>query len=329
MARAGAVADTPAQRIVDGAPGMDTVRRIAPDRAGAWRRINLGEDTMKLLRYGPAGQESPGLLDDDGHIRDLSQHVPDIDGNMLGADRLRALSKLDTSELPIVEGAPRLGPPVANPGKILGIGLSYADHAAEAGMDLPEEPIVFSKVPTALSGPNDPVMIPRGSEKTDWEVELAFVIGRQALYVEKDEALDYVAGYAVMNDVSERAYQLEGSGQFIKGKSFDTFAPMGPWLVTTDEVPSPMNLKLWLDRNGKRRQDSSTSNMVFAIDYLVSYLSGFMTLMPGDIITTGTPPGVGMGCKPPEFLEPGDVMSLGVEGLGEQKQDVVAWSAGG
>ena len=284
---------------------------------------------MKLLRYGPAGQESPGLLDDDGHIRDLSQHVPDIDGNMLGADRLRALSKLDTSELPIVEGAPRLGPPVANPGKILGIGLSYADHAAEAGMDLPEEPIVFSKVPTALSGPNDPVMIPRGSEKTDWEVELAFVIGRQALYVEKDEALDYVAGYAVMNDVSERAYQLEGSGQFIKGKSFDTFAPMGPWLVTTDEVPSPMNLRLWLDRNGKCRQDSSTSNMVFAIDYLVSYLSGFMTLMPGDIITTGTPPGVGMGCKPPEFLEPGDVMSLGVEGLGEQKQDVVAWSAGG
>ena len=283
---------------------------------------------MKLLRYGPAGQESPGLLDNEGHIRDLSRHVPDIDGNVLGAERLRALGELDTSALPLVEGAPRLGPPVANPGKIIGIGLSYADHAAEAGMKLPDEPIVFSKATTSLSGPNDPVTIPRGSEKTDWEVELAFVIGRRALYVEKSEALDYVAGYAVMNDISERAYQLEGSGQFIKGKSFDTFAPFGPWLVTTDEVPSPMNLKLWLDRNGKRRQDSSTSNMVFAIDYLVSYLSGFMTLMPGDIVTTGTPPGVGMGCKPPEFLKAGDVMSLGVEGLGEQSQEVTAWSAG-
>ena len=283
---------------------------------------------MKLLRYGPKGQESPGLLDDGGRIRDLSQHVPDIDGNVLGADRLRTLSRLDTAALPMVEGAPRLGPPVANPGKILGIGLSYADHAAEAGMELPDEPIVFSKAPTALSGPNDPVMIPRGSVKTDWEVELAFVIGRQALYVEKDEALDYVAGYAVMNDVSERAYQLEGSGQFIKGKSFDTFAPFGPWLVTADEVPSPMKLKLWLDLNGKRRQDGRTSNMVFAIDYLVSYLSGFMTLMPGDIVTTGTPPGVGMGCKPPEFLKPGDLMSLGVEGLGEQTLEVVAWNDG-
>ena len=280
---------------------------------------------MKLLRYGPAGQESPGLLDDGGHIRDLSKHVVDIDGNVLGAERLRSLGELDTSALPIVEGTPRLGPPVANPGKILAIGLSYADHAAEAGMELPDEPIVFSKATTSLSGPNDPVMIPRGSEKTDWEVELAFVIGRRALYVEKAEALDYVAGYAVMNDVSERAYQLEGSGQFIKGKSFDTFAPFGPWLATADEVRSPMNLKLWLDRNGKRRQDSSTSNMVFAIDYLVSYLSGFMTLMPGDIVTTGTPSGVGLGCKPPEFLKPGDVMSLGVEGLGEQSQEVVAW----
>ncbi len=283
---------------------------------------------MRLMRYGPAGQESPGLLDDDGRIRDLSQHVPDIDGNVLGADRLRTLSELDTSALPLVEGAPRLGPPVANPGKILGIGLSYADHAAEAGMELPDEPIVFSKAPTALSGPSDPVTIPKGSKKTDWEVELAFVIGRQALYVEKDEALDYVAGYAVMNDVSERAYQLEGSGQFIKGKSFDTFAPFGPWLVTADEVPSPMNLKLWLDLNGKRRQDGSTSKMVFAIDYLVSYLSGFMTLMPGDIVTTGTPPGVGMGCKPPEFLKPGDIMRLGVEGLGEQSLAVAAWGGG-
>ena len=284
---------------------------------------------MKLLRYGPAGQEKPGLLDNEGHIRDLSERVLDIDGNMLGADQLRALAKLDTSALPLVEGTPRLGPPVANPGKIIGIGLSYADHAAEAGMALPDEPIVFSKAPTSLSGPNDTMTIPRHSKKTDWEVELAFVIGRKGLYVEKSEALDYVAGYAVMNDVSERAYQLEGSGQFIKGKSFDTFAPFGPWLVTADEVPSPMNLKLWLDLNGKRRQDSSTSNMVFAIDYLVNYLSGFMTLMPGDIVTTGTPPGVGMGCKPPEFLKPGDVISLGVESLGQQCQEVAAWSAGG
>jgi 2,4-diketo-3-deoxy-L-fuconate hydrolase len=284
---------------------------------------------MKLLRYGPAGQESPGLLDDDGRIRDLSEHVPDIDGNVLGADRLRALSNLDTSALPSVEGSPRLGPPVANPGKIIAIGLSYADHAAEAGMELPKEPIVFTKAITCLSGPNDPVTLPRDSKKGDWEVELAFVIGKEGIYVEEENGLDHVAGYAVMNDVSEREYQIEGTGQWLKGKSFDTFGPFGPWLVTKDEVPDPMNLKLWLDLNGKRRQNSSTSRMVFKIGYLVSFLSRFMRLMPGDIVTTGTPGGVGMGCKPPEFLKPGDVMSLGVEGLGEQTQEVAAWNGGG
>lgn len=284
---------------------------------------------MKLLRYGPAGGEKPGLFDDQGRIRDLSQHVPDIDGRTLAPDRIKALRALDATSLPLVEGSPRLGPPVAGVGKIVAIGLSYADHAKEAGMKLPDEPLVFSKAVTALSGPNDPVLLPRNAHKMDWEVELAFVIGRKATYVAEDKGLDHVAGYGVMNDVSERAYQLEGSGQFVKGKSFDTFAPFGPWLVTPDEVKDPMNLRLWLEVNGTRRQDGSTSKMVFPIGFLVSYLSRFMTLMPGDIVTTGTPPGVGMGLKPPRFLKAGDVMRLGVEGLGEQTQKVVPWPGEG
>ena len=282
---------------------------------------------MKLLRYGPQGQEKPGLLDGDGRIRDLSGNVSDLDGNVLSPERLGALANLDASSLPPVEGSVRLGPPVAGVGKIIAIGLNYADHAKESGMDLPTEPVVFMKAVTALSGPNDPVVLPRGSKKSDWEVELAAVVGRKAQYVEEEEALDFVAGYAVMNDVSEREYQLERGGQWVKGKSFDTSAPLGPWLVTRDEVPDPQNLNLWLEVNGHRRQNGNTSTMVFGVAHLISYLSRYMTLMPGDVITTGTPPGVGLGFKPPVFLRPGDVMRLGVEGLGEQRQEVQAWSS--
>ncbi len=280
---------------------------------------------MKLLRYGPQGQEKPGVLDAEGRIRDLSGNVSDLDGNVLSPERLGALANLDPSSLSLVEGSPRLGPPVASVGKIVAIGLNYADHAKESGMDLPAEPVVFMKAVSALSGPNDPVILPQGSTKSDWEVELAVIVGRKAQYVEEEEALDFVAGYAVMNDVSEREYQLERGGQWVKGKSFDSSAPLGPWLVTRDEVPDPQNLNLWLEVNGHRRQDGNTSTMVFGVAHLVSYLSRFMTLLPGDVITTGTPPGVGLGYKPPVFLKAGDVMRLGVEGLGEQRQEVRSW----
>lgn len=284
---------------------------------------------MKLLRYGPRGQEKPGLLDDAGHIRDLSDHVVDLSGDVLGPDRLAQLASLDPASLPVVEGSPRLGPPVAGIGKILAIGLNYRLHAEETGGKPRSEPMVFSKAITALSGPNDPVMIPRGSEKTDWEVELAVIIGSKAQYVDEERALDHVAGYAVINDVSERAFQRERGGQFIKGKSCDSFAPLGPWLVTRDEVPDPQNLYLHLDLNGERRQDGSTRDMIFGVVYLVSHISQFMTLMPGDVIATGTPDGVGLGCKPPVFLRPGDVMEVSVEGLGQQRQDVIAYTPGG
>ena len=280
---------------------------------------------MKLLRHGPPGAERPGLLDGRGRIRDLSGEIPDVDGTTLAPERLAALQGIDTDSLPLVEGPPRLGPPVAGVGKILAIGFNYAEHAAETGKPLPDEPLLFTKAVTALSGPNDPVVLPRGSRKGDWEVELAVVIGRRALYVEETDALDHVAGYGVINDVSEREYQLERGGQFVKGKSFDTFAPFGPWLVTKDEVPDPQDLKLWLDLNGERRQDGNTATMVFGVAFLVSYLSRFVTLMPGDVIATGTPPGVGLGCTPPVFLKSGDVMRLGVQGLGEQRQEVKAW----
>lgn len=281
---------------------------------------------MKLLRYGPAGQERPGILDDHGRLRDLSGHIPDLAGEVLNLDRLRALTTLDRGSLPLVEGSLRLGPPVAGIGKILGIGLNYRSHAEETGATPGAEPLVFSKAITALNGPNDSIMIPRGSIKTDWEVELAVVIGAMAGYVDERNALDYVAGYAVINDVSERSFQKERGGQFIKGKSADTFAPIGPWLVTKDEVPDPQALSLWLDVNGRRRQTGNTSDMIFSVAYLISHLSQFMTLLPGDIIATGTPAGVGAGCEPPEFLKPGDVVELGVEGLGRQRQEVIAYA---
>ncbi len=280
---------------------------------------------MKLLRYGQAGRELPGLLDDDGRIRDLSGNLNDIDGRTLAPERLKTLRGLDPATLPIVEGTPRLGPPVANIGKIIGIGRNYASHAAETKSELPSEPLLFSKAVTSLAGAGDNVIIPKGSQATDWEVELAFAIGAKAQYVAEEDAFDYIAGYAVMLDVSERDYQLKRGGQFFKGKSFDTFGPLGPWLVTTDEIPDPQNLKLWTNVNATRRQNANTSDMVFGVAHLVSYISSFMTLMPGDIITTGTPSGVGLGCKPPEYLKPGDEVVVSVEGLGEQRHDVAAW----
>jgi 2-keto-4-pentenoate hydratase/2-oxohepta-3-ene-1,7-dioic acid hydratase in catechol pathway len=279
---------------------------------------------VKLLRYGPAGEEKPGLLDAEGTIRDLSAHVADIDGAALSPGKLAELAALDASSLPAVGGDPRLGPPVAGVGKLLCIGLNYRDHAEETGMAIPEEPILFMKATTSIVGPNDDVMLPRGSKKGDWETELGVVIGTRASYVDEANALDYVAGYCVFNDVSERQFQLEGTGQWVKGKSADTFAPFGPYMVTRDEVPDPQDLDMWLEVDGKRYQDGSTRTMIFGVANLVSYVSRHMTLEPGDIIPTGTPPGVGAGQRPPVYLEPGNVMRLGIEGLGEQQQKVVA-----
>jgi len=279
---------------------------------------------VKLLRYGPAGEEKPGLLDADGTIRDLSAHVADIDGAVLAPEKLAALAALDTAALPAVDGDPRLGPPVAGVGKLLCIGLNYRDHAEETGMAIPEEPILFMKATTSIIGPNDDVMLPRGSKKGDWETELGVVIGSRARYVDEANALDYVAGYCVFNDVSERHFQLGGTGQWVKGKSADTFAPFGPYMVTRDEVADPQDLDMWLEVDGKRYQDGSTRTMIFTVANLVSYVSRYMTLEPGDIIPTGTPPGVGVGQKPPVFLKPGNVMRLGIDGLGEQQQKVVA-----
>jgi 2-keto-4-pentenoate hydratase/2-oxohepta-3-ene-1,7-dioic acid hydratase in catechol pathway len=275
---------------------------------------------MKLLRYGEVGSERPGLLDADGTIRDLTGHVTDIGGKTLDPASLAALAKLDPKSLPAVSGSPRLGACVAGTGKFICIGLNYSDHAAETGATVPPEPIIFMKASSAIVGPDDDVLIPRGSEKTDWEVELAVVIGKTAKYVSEADALDYVAGYCVAHDVSERAFQAERQGQWTKGKSCDTFGPTGPWLVTKDEVSDPQNLKMWLTVNGKTMQNGSTKTMVYGVKYLVSYLSQFMSLHPGDIISTGTPPGVGLGMKPPVFLKAGDVVELGIEGLGQQKQ---------
>ncbi|MBY0299666.1 MAG: fumarylacetoacetate hydrolase family protein [Methylobacterium sp.] len=281
---------------------------------------------MKLLRYGPAGRERPGLLDAEGRIRDLSAHLPDLGPDALAPERLAALARLDPSSLPPVEGAPRLGVPVAGVGKFIAIGLNYADHAAESNLPIPTEPVVFTKAISSLSGPNDPVMLPRDSVKGDWEVELGIVIGRRAAYVEEAEALAHVAGYCLVNDVSEREFQIERGGTWDKGKGCDTFGPVGPWLVTADEVGDPQDLDMWLDLNGRRMQTGNTRTMIFGCAEIVSYVSRFMTLMPGDIITTGTPPGVGMGIKPaPVYLKPGDVMTLGIAKLGEQRQEVVAW----
>lgn len=282
---------------------------------------------MKLLRYGSVGQEKPGLLDANGRIRDLSSHVPDLSGEFLSPRSLASLAALDPSKLPVVEGAPRLGPCVAQPGKFLCIGLNYSDHAAESGMAVPTEPVLFMKATSSICGPNDDVVIPRGSTKTDWEVELGVVIGSKAKYVAEAEALSCVAGYCLINDVSERAFQLEGTGQWVKGKSADTFGPTGPWLVTADEVPDPQNLEMWLEVDGHRYQGGSTRTMVFGVAHLISYLSRFMSLHPGDIISTGTPPGVGLGQKPPLYLRPGNRMRLGINGLGEQNQLVMAESS--
>ena len=279
---------------------------------------------MKLLRYGPPGEEKPGLLDSTGAIRDLSGVVPDISKDTLLPHSLDRLRQIDPATLPRVSGAPRLGPCVGHVGKFICIGLNYSDHAAESNMPVPAEPIVFMKATSCIIGPNDDVVIPRGSLKTDWEVELGVVIGTPAKYVAEENALSHVAGYCVVNDLSERAYQLEGTGQWVKGKSADTFGPIGPWLVTPDEVPEWNNLGMWLDVDGHRYQDGSTRTMIFGVPHLISYLSRFMSLQSGDVITTGTPPGVGHGKKPPVYLRAGNEMRLGVEGLGEQRQRVIA-----
>jgi 2-keto-4-pentenoate hydratase/2-oxohepta-3-ene-1,7-dioic acid hydratase in catechol pathway len=281
---------------------------------------------MKLLRYGSAGMERPAILDSEGALRDLSSVVADISGASLLSESLKKLRQLNPNDLPRVAGTPRLGPCIGSVGKFICIGLNYSDHAAESGMKVPAEPLVFMKATSAICGPNDNVVIPRGAEKADWEVELGVVIGKEAKYVEEHEALLHVAGYCVVNDLSERAFQLEGTGQWVKGKSADTFGPIGPWLVTTDEVPDPQSLHLWLEVDGHRFQNGSTKTMVFGVAHLISYLSRFMSLQPGDIISTGTPPGVGFGQRPPIYLRPGQVMTLGIDGLGQQRQTVVAYT---
>lgn len=278
---------------------------------------------MKLLRYGPRGQEKPGILDAQGRIRSLEGIVPDLAGQAIMPDGIEALRRVDPDSLPLVDGTVRLGPCVAGTGKFICIGLNYSDHAAETGATVPPEPIIFMKATSAICGPNDDIEIPRNSEKTDWEVELGVVIGKHAKYVSEAEALDHVAGYCLINDVSERAFQAERAGQWTKGKSADTFGPIGPWLVTRDEIPDPQNLPMWLTVNGKSFQNGSTQTMVYGVAFLVSYLSQFMSLHPGDIISTGTPPGVGLGQKPPVYLKPGDVVELGIEGLGTQRQTFV------
>jgi 2-keto-4-pentenoate hydratase/2-oxohepta-3-ene-1,7-dioic acid hydratase in catechol pathway len=280
---------------------------------------------MKLLRYGAAGQEKPGLLDSQNLIRDLSGVLPDIAGQTtLLPDSIDRLRQLDPGSLPVVTGTPRLGACVGRVGKFICVGLNYSDHAAESGMAVPAEPILFMKATSSIVGPNDDLVIPRGSQKTDWEVELGVVIGKPGKYISDADALSHVAGYCVVHDVSERAFQLEGTGQWVKGKSADTFGPIGPWLVTTDEVADSGNLRLWLEVDGTRRQDGSTKTLIFGVQYLVSYISRFMSLQPGDVISTGTPPGVGHGQKPPVYLRAGNDVRLGVEGLGEQRQRVVA-----
>ena len=280
---------------------------------------------MKLIRYGEPNQERPGLFDNFGKLRDLSRVIPDLTGEYLLPDSIQSLRELDVNGLPEVKGNPRIGPCVSQIGKFICIGLNYSDHAAESGMQVPPEPVIFFKATSAVCGPNDNLIIPRGSTKTDWEVELGVVIGKPGKYLTEEKALDHVGGYCVIHDVSERAYQLERSGQWVKGKSCDTFGPIGPWLVTTDEISDPQNLRLWLEVDGHRYQDGTTSTMVYGVAHLVAYLSQFFTLQPGDVISTGTPPGVGMGVKPnPVYLQPGQEVRLGVDGLGEQRQITVA-----
>lgn len=281
---------------------------------------------MKLLRYGPRGSERPALLDKQGMLRDLSGVIPDLSGAALSPDSLAKLRALNPEALPEVSAPYRIGPCVGSVGKFVCIGLNYSDHAAESGMAVPKEPVLFMKATSAIIGPNDDVMIPKDALKTDWEVELGVVLGKEAKYVEESDALSHVAGYCVVNDLSERAFQLEGTGQWVKGKSADTFGPIGPWLVTSDEIPDPQNLRVWLEVDGHKYQDGTTRTMVFGVAYLVSYVSRFMSLQPGDIISTGTPPGVGLGQRPPVYLRPGNRIRLGVEGLGEQAQTVVPFN---
>lgn len=280
---------------------------------------------MKLLRFGPAGQERPGMVDGDGKIRDLTAILPDINGATISPASLAKLAAIDPATLPVIHGEPRIGPCVAQVSKFIGVGLNYSDHAAETGQPIPAEPILFHKATSCIAGPNDDVMLPKDSVKTDWEVELGIVIGSRASYVEESAAMDYVAGFCVINDVSEREFQIERQGQWTKGKGCDTFGPIGPWLVTPDEVPGISNLAMSCDVNGERRQSGSTRTMIFKAPFIVSYISRFMTLLPGDVIATGTPPGVGLGMKPPQYLKAGDEIRLSIEGLGEQRQKVVAF----
>ena len=276
---------------------------------------------MKFLRMGESGAEKPCILDNNGDIRDISNHISDLSGDTLS--ELDQFKTIDISSLPIVNHELRIGPCVGNVGKFVCIGLNFSDHAAESGMEVPPEPVVFMKANSSICGPNDSIIIPRGSEKTDWEVELGIVISKKAKYISETDALAYIAGYCVINDVSERAFQAERAGQWTKGKSADNFGPIGPWLVTPDEIPNPQNLPMWLTVNGESRQNGSTATMVYGVNFVVAYLSQFMTLYPGDLISTGTPPGVGMGMKPPKYLRAGDVVELGIEGLGSQKQNVI------
>jgi 2,4-diketo-3-deoxy-L-fuconate hydrolase len=279
---------------------------------------------MKLVRYGAIGQEKPGLIDKSGQLRDLSSHIKDLNGEAYSPASLKKLATLEADSLPVVSGNPRLGAPVTGISKFVAIGLNYSDHAKETGNPIPAEPIFFLKANTALSGPNDPVEKPRGSTKLDWEVEIAAIIGTRAKYVSEADALSHVAGYCICNDVSERNFQIDRPGQWTRGKSHDTFGPLGPWVLTRDEVADVQSLSMWLDVNGQRRQTGSTRTMIFSIAKCVSYVSQFLTLLPGDIITTGTPPGVGSGMKPPQYLNVGDVVTLGIEGLGEQRQEIIA-----
>lgn len=280
---------------------------------------------MKLLRYGQVGQEKPGLLDAEGQIRDLSQHINDINGATLSPESIQKLKSLDINSLPIVEGEQRFAEPVSQVGKFICVGLNYADHAAETGVSVPSEPVLFMKATSSIMGPNDDVVLPKGSEKSDWEVELGVVIGKEAKYVSEEDALDYVAGFCVINDLSEREFQIERQGQWCKGKGCDTFGPFGPYLVTPDEAGDVNNLSMWLDVNGQRMQTGNTQTMVYKVAYLIHYISQFMSLQPGDIISTGTPPGVGLGMTPPVYLKEGDTMKLSIENLGEQQQKVVSY----
>jgi 2-keto-4-pentenoate hydratase/2-oxohepta-3-ene-1,7-dioic acid hydratase in catechol pathway len=282
---------------------------------------------MKLVRFGKAGAEKPGIIDADGIVRDLSAHVTDFAGAALNPRNLAKLKKIDPKSLPAVRKGTRLGSCVARPGNFIAVGLNFADHAAETGAAIPAEPILFNKAPNCVQGPDDTIVIPKGSKKTDWEVELAVVIGRTALHVEEKDALGYIAGYCICNDISEREFQAERGGQWMKGKSAPTFGPIGPWLVTPDEIKDPQDLAMWLELNGKKVQNGSSKTMIFGVAHLIAYISRFMQLDPGDVITTGTPPGVGLGMKPPKFLKAGDTMRVGIAGLGEQTQKVVAFEA--